>query len=137
MQIVVVQIAVELVWGWGGKSTRDYPKRCEAERRRGADVPRTRSSRECCRRILIAASEVEYEKDRETNIKEALETSWAQDGAHDNFLMKYQVVGKDYRVRDRLVDIVEPSGDRALPCLKDMERGLNFLCSAPVRCSTQ
>ena len=33
-----------------------------------------------------------------------------------------------------MVDIVEPSGDRALPCMRDMERGLNFLCSEPVRC---
>ena len=132
-----VQIAVELVWGWGGKYTGDYPKRCEAERRRGAVMPRRGSSMQCCQRILIAASEVEYERDRDIHIPEALETSWAQDAAHNNFLMKYQVVGKDFRVRNRMVDIVEPSGDRAFPCVKDMERGLNFLCSAPVRCSTQ
>ena len=88
---------IELAWGQGGLSLKDYERRCESERRRGADVPRTQCSLKCARRILVAASEVEYEKDRELLIPNGLESALGPGRSAQHFLMKSQVVDKNSR----------------------------------------
>ena len=128
-----LSIALELAWGWGGKALRDYPKRCASARAQGASISHTRCSRECGRRLVIAAAEAEYEIDRERIIPEATEICWAQDAAHDIMLMKYQSVNGASYVFDRMVDARRPRGDRAPHIVLDMEAGLDMLCSAPKR----
>ena len=57
--------------------------------RRGA---RTRSSHPTGRKILTAASEVEFEEDRTRILLAAVEASWAQDGKDGHLYMKYRCV---------------------------------------------
>ena len=124
-----LRIAIELCWGWGGYSLVDYEKRCETSRKQGGNVPHVRSSRWVARNLLIAAAEVEFAKDRELYIPQALEISWAQDAANDHLLMKYRAVLGNFVVIERMIDIFRVQGERALQCAKDMEKGLQRLCS--------
>ena len=128
-----IRLAVEICWGWGGTSLSDYEKRCASERDKGADLPYARSSRHAGRKIIIAAAEVEFQEDRTHYVPRALEISWAQDKANNMLLMKYRAVSKDFQVVDRMLDLMEPTGDRALQCSRDMELALDRLCSEPRR----
>ena len=92
-----------------------------------------RSSCKCARKIIVAAAEVEYKRDRELFIPNALEISWAQDAADGMLLYKYRCVSKTFHVADRMARLVAPTGDRAVECAKDMEAAVDYLCSSPVR----
>ena len=123
-----VRIVLELVHGWGGKYLSDYSKRCMAERNRGADIPFTRCSAEVAHQIVMAASECEFEIDRRDILPHAAECSWQQDKADNLLLMKYRSVnGATWKTHCRVIDAVEPQGDRATQCAKDMEKALQSL----------
>ena len=125
-----IRIAMELAHGQGGKYLRDYPRRCDSERRRGSGVPHTRSSIEVGRNIVMAAAAVEYEHDRSEILPTASECAWAQDKADELLLMKYRAVHEtSWEVQCRVIDAVEPNGDRAIQCQKDMAHALDGLCT--------
>ena len=131
-----VRLAVQLCWGWGGKSVRDLEKQSVSSRAGGANIPHVRSSRHVSTRIIIAAGEVEFEMDRQVHIPAALEVSWAQDKADDLLLMKYRTLAQDFRVTTRTIEAIRPDGDRAVEISKDMAAALNKLCTAPRRYKT-
>jgi hypothetical protein len=135
---VQIRIAVELAHGWAGSALSDYPRRCEAIRREGGDVPCCRCSEEVCQQIVAAASAREYDRDRTSIIPEMLECSWAQDKA-TNVLAKYRYVASDWSVGVRVIDYFHPTGDRAVQGVVDMAASLDQLCGGegPVKIAFQ
>ena len=124
-----IRIAIEICHGWAGKSLKDYERRCASTNA----CPKMRSSKFTARRIMISASEVEFETDRKIIIPDAVEASWAQDGADGHLYIKYRGVSKKFGVVERMLDLVRAEGDRALQCEKDMRLSLDKLCSDVTR----
>ena len=122
-----IRIAVEILNGWGGSSLEDYSRRCNSAREQGASIPHTRCSAEVGRQIIMAAAEVEFDFDRKSVMARALEISWAQDKCNDTLLMKYRAVCDDWQVHCRVIDAIEPRGDRATQCALDMASSLRRL----------
>ena len=124
-----IKFAVQLAWGWGGQSLKDYERRCADSN----SCPKTRSSPFTARKILIAGCEVLYESDREEILPKAVEAGWAQDGKDGHLYIKYRAVSADFTITERMLDLVEAKGDRSLQCNEDMRTSLERLCSEVVR----
>ena len=119
---------IELVWGWGDKNVKDYQRRAESPR-----CPKTRSSIGTGRKILIAASQVEFEEDRTRILLAAVEESWAQDGEDGHLYIKYRCVSADFIINERMLDLVDATGDRSLQCIVDMRTPLERFSGHMVR----
>ena len=107
----------------------DYERRCAES----PGCPKTRSSHPTGRKILIAASEVEFEEDRTRILPAAVEASWAQDGKDGHLYMKYRCVSADFTIKERMLDLVDAIGDRPLQCIVDMRTSLARFSSDLVR----
>ena len=85
------------------------------------------------RQILIAASQVECEEARTRILLAAVEESWAQDGEDGHLYIKYRCVSADFIINERMLDLVDATGDRSLQCIVDMRTSLERFSGDVVR----